>query len=199
MIKSLTIYVSFVEILYYENFDLDNVVTPVDVSRFESLMIELNYDSEKTKFLVDGFTNGFDISYRGDENVKLTVPNLKFKELGDSVTLWNKVMKEVKVKRYAGPFTVIPFDNYIQSPIGFVSKDGGRDTRLIFHLSYPRNVNPPKSLNANTPKELCSVKYPDFNRAIQLCIEAGVGCKILKSDMKSAFHNLGIKNATGII
>ena len=49
------------------------------------------------------------------------------------------------------------------------------------------------SVNANTPETLCSVNYPDFNEAIQLCLREGKGCKIAKSDMKSAFRNLGIK------
>ena len=42
--------------------------------------------------------------------------------------LWNKVMKEVEAKRFAGPFEKIPFDNFIQSPIGLVPKDGGKST-----------------------------------------------------------------------
>ena len=64
-------------------------------------------------------------------------------------------MKEVKEERYAGPFEKIPFEHYIQSPIGLVPKDWGKDTRLIFHLSYPRDGK--SSVNANTPSELCSV------------------------------------------
>ena len=31
-------------------------------------------------------------------------------------------MKEVKVKRLAGPYEEVPFENYIQSPIGLVPK-----------------------------------------------------------------------------
>ena len=100
-------------------------------------------------------------------------------------------MKEVKENRYAGPFEEIPFDHYIQSPIGLVPKDGGKDTRLIFHLSYPRGKG--TSVNANTPSEDCSVKYPDFNEAIQICLREGKLCHIAKSDMKSAFRNLGIR------
>ena len=53
------------------------------------------------------------------------------------IILWNKVMKEVKEKRFAGPFKEIPFEHFIQSPIGLVPKDGGKYYRLIFHLSYP--------------------------------------------------------------
>ena len=176
--------------LYYENFDLDNVVSPVDTEVLEKLLIETKYDKVKTQWLVSSFREGFDIGYRGDQSIKMKAPNLKFKQVGNPTTLWNKVMKEVKAKRYAGPFDKIPFDNFIQSPIGLVPKDGGRDTRLIFHLSYPRAKG--TSLNANTPKELCSVKYPDFSKAIELCRKAGVNCKLSKSDMKSAFRNLGV-------
>ena len=72
-----------------------------------------------------------------------------------------------------------------------VPKDGHKDTRLIFHLSYPRGKG--TSVNANTPIEWCQTSYPDFNEAIQLCLKAGKACKIAKSDMKSAFRNLEIK------
>ena len=57
-------------------------------------------------------------------------------------------------------------------------------------MSYPRGGT--TSVNYNTPESICKVKYPDFNEAIQLCIKAGKNCKIAKSDMTSAFRNLGI-------
>ena len=117
----------------------------------------------------------FSIEYKGNRNVVREAPNLKL-TVGTKTDLWNKVMKEVKEKRYAGPYTRPPFDNYIQSPIGLVPKDGGRATRLIFHLSYPRTKDGQAvnlSINANTPKSLSSVSYPDFSEAIKLCIEAG--------------------------
>ena len=145
---------------------------------------------------MDGFTNGFSIGYAGPEKVQITAPNLKLDGIGNEVMLWNKVVKEVKQKRYAGPFEQIPFQYYIQSPIGLVAKDGGKDTRLIFHLSYPRTKTKGEvssSVNANTPAYLCTVKYPDFNQAIALCLAQGKNCHISKSDMKSAFRNLGIK------
>ena len=179
------------EILQYENKDLDTIKTPVNVEVLKKLLVESNYDKKETDFLVDGFSNGFPLEYNGEEDVKITSQNLKFRGIGDEVTLWNKVMKEVKEQRYAGPFETIPFDNYIQSPIGLVPKNGGKDTRLIFHLSHPRGRG--TSVNANTPKEKCTVKYPDFNEAIQICLQEGRGCKIAKSDMQSAFRNLGMK------
>ena len=136
---------------------MDSVVTPVDPDVLERLLIQSEYDPEETEFLVDGFQNGFDIGYRGATNVKLSAPNLKFRGVRNEILLWNKVMKEVGLGRYAGPFPEIPFEYYIQSPIGLVPKDGGTDVRLIFRLSYPRGTG--TSLNANTPPEICSVKY----------------------------------------
>ena len=129
--------------------------------------------------MVDSFRNGFDIGYEGSEDVKITSPNLKFR-VGDETILWNKVMKEIKAGRYAGPFKKIPFsDHYIQSPIGLVDKDNGKDTRLIFHLSYPRRGG--TSVNENTPEHKCSVCYPKFDQAIQICLREGkelLYCKI---------------------
>ena len=75
-------------------------------------------------------------------------------------------MKEVKLKRYAGPYKEIPYDNdFIQSPIGLVPKDNGHDMRLIFHLSYPKTkkAGESSSVNANIPQHLCKVQYPDFS------------------------------------
>ena len=180
------------QIQYYENFDLESVVTPVDINMLEKLLYESGYDSGKSQFLINSFKHGFNLGYRGPQKVRLTAPNLKLQKSSDRVTLWNKVMKEVKNKWYAGPFSEIPYKEYIQSPIGLVPKDNGRDSRLIFHLSYPHSKLQCLSVNANTPVHFCTVKYPDFTKAIELCIKAGIGCKISKSDMKSAFRNLGI-------
>ena len=155
------------------------------------MLKESNYDQNEINFLIDGFQNGFSIGYCCPENVRIKAPNLKFREVGNPTELWNKVMKEVKAERYAGPYEAIPFEYYIQPPIGLVPRDGGKNTRLIFHLSYPRGKG--SSVNANTPEELCTVKYPDFNEAIQIYIRQGKGCYIAKSDMQSAFRNLGIK------
>ena len=172
----------------YENFDLDNLVTPANVEELEKLLQDSNYDQEKTKRLVEGFRFGFTLGYEGRQDVKITSPNLKV-SIGDEIELWNKVMKEVKELRYAGPFEKIPFeDGYIQSPIGLVPKDNGTSTRLIFHLSYPRvGVT---SVNHNTPRD--TVQYLDIVKAIKLCLKEGRNCSCSKSDWKSAFRNFPI-------
>ena len=133
------------QVEYYENFDLTNVVSPVNVDKLENLLKLSGYDRSETDFLVKGFREGFCIGYEGSMKVKQTAHNLKFRGVGNNTILWNKVMKEVKLKKYAGPFETIPYEYYIQSPIGLVPKDGGKNTRLIFHLSYPRG----KDLSVN--------------------------------------------------
>ena len=169
------------EVLYYQNLDLGMVTTPIDTDELECLLTESEYDRVKTQFLVDGFRNGFSIGYEGDEYVKLSAPNLPL-TVGTETDLWNKVMKEVKAKRYKGPFEKIPFEYYIQSPIGLVPKDGGKDTRLIFHLSYPREsaTKAGTSVNANTPHDRCRVKYKDFDMAIRRCLKREKIVKLAK-------------------
>ena len=178
-------------------------MTPVKVEYLEELLKQTGYPDDKTDYLVRSFREGFDLGYRGDPKVKLTSPNLKF-VVGDEVELWNKVMKEVELKRYAGPFKQIPFnDSFIQSPIGLVPKDGGTKTRLIFHLSYPKKkkfkneqgiweTTSSPSVNSNTPECLTKVSYPDFDEAVKLCLKAGKNCHAGKSDLSSAFRHLCI-------
>ena len=72
--------------------------------------------------------------------------------------------------RVAGPYDQVPFDNFIQSPIGLVPKAGEQKTRLIFHLSYNFSDQEP-SLNQSTPKEYCSVKYRDIDYAVQAILK----------------------------
>ena len=174
---------------YYENFDLESIVTPVNVERYAELLAISGYDKKKSDFLIDGFKHGFSIGYSGSMKLKRTAPNLRLR-VGNETVLWNKVMKEVKLKRYAGPYAKPPFEFFVQSPIGLVPKDGGHETHLIFHLSYPRSGN---SINSETPVDICKVKYCKFDDAIRHCLEEGVGCHISCSDFSAAFRNLGIK------
>ena len=163
------------------------------MKRFHRLLVLSNYDKEKTLFLVNGLTYGFNLRYVGQTKITRKAPNLKF-SVGSKLELWNKIMDEVRVKRYAGPFIQPPFDHYIQSPIGLVPKDNGKKTRLIFHLSYPRNSE--LSVNFNTPRKYCTVQYKDFENAIRRCLaelKYGGICYMGKSDLTSAFRILPIR------
>ena len=174
----------------FQNYDLTNIKTPVQPEILTELLRETAYDKDISTELVDGFTSGFDLSYRNEVKVKLTSKNLRL-TVGSKLELWNKIMKEVKEGRYAGPFKTIPFeDDYIQSPIGLVPKDGGTKTRLIFHLSHPRGTG--TSVNACTPQKLTKVKYKDIDQAILLCLQEGPFCQAAKSDLTAAFRQLAI-------
>ena len=131
---------------------MESIVTPVNVPAYKALMEEANYDADEIAFLVDGFQNGFSLQYQRKTHVRQFSPNLKLNSKEEVKVVCNKVMKEVEAKRYVGPFTSPPFEYFIQSPIGLVPKDRGKDYRLIFHLFYLRNINPPKSVNANIPE-----------------------------------------------
>ena len=178
------------ELLNFSNLDLDSIVTPVKPNELGKLLYDCNYDRVKTDYLVKGFTEGFDLDYQGGlRGVRRFTPNLKLR-IGSLEELWNKVMKEVELGRFAGLFKEPPFEHFVQSPIGLVPKDKGKKTRLIFHLLYPRTG---ESVNSGIPKSSCTVKYPDFEKAVQLCIQEGVGCSIAKSDMSSAFRHVPLK------
>ena len=169
------------------------MVTPVNAFRLRELLQQANYPENQTDFLFKGFNSGFFLGYNGRTDVKLHAHNFRLC-VGNQTILWNKVMKEVKLKRFAGPFREIPFTNFTQSPIGLVPKDGGSDVRLIFHLSYLKGGT--TSVNANTPHEECWVTYTDFDEAIRLCMALtsnGEPLVLAKSDVDSAFHNLGLE------
>ena len=169
------------------NLDLENIITPVNPDNFDRLLKESGYNDQKRKFLIDGFRNGFSLEYSGElKRVRREAPNLKLR-VGSKTQLWNKVMNEVELGRFAGPFAEPPFEFFVQSPIGLVPKDKDKKTRLIFHLSYPKNG---ESVNSGIPHEKCTVKYPDFEEVVKLCLHEGVGCSIGKSDMSSAFRHV---------
>ena len=182
---------------WVENFDLTTLVTPIDVSQLKNLLQLSNYPKEDADIVIDGFENGFSIGYNGPTLRQDKSENIPF-TVGDKFDLWDKLMKEVKLGRVAGPFKEIPYRNFMQSPIGLVPKAGNK-TRLIFHLSYEFKSGL-GSLNANTPKELCSVKYQDLDQAIKGCLEllrtSTNGSKVLfysKSDLVSAFRILPLR------
>ena len=179
------------DVLDYSNTDLTNIVTPVNVKLLEQLLIEHKYDRAKTKFLIEGFTEGFDLGYVGPRDRRSYSNNIPL-NIGTPTEMWNKIMNEVHLGRYAGPFEQVPFDSFIQSPIGLVPKDGGTKTRLIFHLSYDfGKEESQKSLNYHTPDNVCTFRYKDLDHAIHNCLRMSTKNLVIyysKTDLKSAFR-----------
>ena len=196
--------------MFEGNFNLDEIVTPINIEVYHDLLQRYGYNKEKTKQLIQGFRYGFDIGYRGLVARKNVADNIPI-SVGSEEEMWNKVMKEVRCGRYAGPFKEIPYtEAYMQSPIGLVPKAGGQ-TRLIFHLSYnfgKESQEDLKSLNYHTPDEFCKVKYRDMDYAVKTCLktlerrrssragkesgEEPITLFFAKSDLRSAFRILPI-------
>lgn len=174
------------DVLQAQNFDLDNICTPINTANFGKLLQDTKYDREKTDFILNGFKKGFSLHYIGPTNRTDTSRNLRL-NIGSELELWNKVMNEVKLKRYAGPFSSIPVsfkDSFVQSPLGLVKKagfteDGKPKTRLIFHLSHPRISK--TSINDYTDERFKHVKYKDLDHAVRICLQRGRNCYMAKT------------------
>ena len=52
-------------VLEFENFNIQNIVMPINTVEFENLLKKHKYDKNKTQFLIQGFKEGFDIVYQG--------------------------------------------------------------------------------------------------------------------------------------
>ena len=98
----------------------------------------------------------------------------------------------MNLKRFTGPFSTVPFKYFVQSPVGLVEKRPGNQTRLIFHLSHPRNppYGVPGPVNHYIPDELATVKYRDLDHAVKMCASFGSIGFLAKSDM--TFRHLPI-------
>ena len=173
------------------NYDLTNVVTPINVEKLKILLMDSKYNRTETEFLVQGFKNGFDLGYEGPIFRQSKSNNLPF-HISNRQILWSKLMKEVAQGRVAGPYDKIPFDNYIQSPMGLVPKDSGTKTHLIFHLSY--DFSDFRSVNYHIPPEKCTVKYQDLDTVVNLCLrliwKGAQEVYFSKTDGRSAFCTL---------
>ena len=126
--------------------------------------------------------------------------NIPFTGVRNTTEMWNKIMKEVHLGCYTGPYKRVPFDYYVQFPIRLVPK-AGNQTRLIFHLSYDFKDSGFKSVNHYTPDHMCTVKYKDLDyvvkemirllRTVENAAESVIW--LGKTDLKSAFCILGPK------
>ena len=88
---------------------MDNIVTPVNAKKFGDLLRQAGYDTDKTRFIESRFTDGFPLHFKGNTAIRREADNLCF-YVGSKTELWNKLMKEVQLKRVAGPFEKVPFD-----------------------------------------------------------------------------------------
>ena len=63
----------------HKNLNWESIVTLIRPQQLHKLLIEAGYDLQKTRQLVTGFQEGFDIEYRGPMNRMNCSENLPFK------------------------------------------------------------------------------------------------------------------------
>ena len=86
----------------------------------------MGYD--KAEYIVSGFTSGFDIGHQGEEFAQAP-RNARLAEENPEI-LGNLLDKEVKLGRFAGPFSHIPFRNMHISQLSNVTVVGQKDHTL---------------------------------------------------------------------
>ncbi|KAM9319605.1 uncharacterized protein PAF06_003991 [Gastrophryne carolinensis] len=88
----------------------------------------------------------------------------------------------------AGPFTDLPVEGLVVSPLGVVPKKEKGKFRLIHHVSFPKGG----SVNDGIDRELSSVAYTSFDFALAMVREAGPGALMAKTDIEAAFRLLPV-------
>lgn len=145
------------------------VVTPVNVSALEMWL--QGYDSATSKFLLDGFTFWFKITYCGSRQFR-HYTNLQSAKENINI-LQQKIDLKVQKGRAAGPFSTstLPFRNLQISPLGLVPKQKPGEFRVIHHFSFPEEL----SINDGISKEFSAVTYQTVDNAVTLMKRIGKG------------------------
>lgn len=163
------------------------MTTPIRADRLDYWL--KGYDGEKRKFLVEGFKVGFRIPFAGQRSCRLSGNATSVSKNLD--ILKQKIQIEIDNHRVAGPFKVIPFQNFQSSPLGLVPKYSGEtivDYRVIHNLSFPEGT----SVNDGIQEEFKSVQYQDIEDAVALMRKYGKNCGLFKLDIHNAYKNFPI-------
>ncbi|XP_041438056.1 uncharacterized protein LOC121399992 [Xenopus laevis] len=137
------------------------------------------------EFLAKGFLEGFRIPVLEVPTPSEVYKNLKSASQHEEA-LKQKLEKELKAGRMAGPFEEVPIKDLVVSPLGIVPKKEPGKFRMIQHLSYPEGA----SVNDALDKEQCSVQYQSFEKALEIVKMQGEGALMAKVDIESAFRLL---------
>ena len=162
--------------------------TPVLVDKLSTLLIDSNYDQQLAHNLIHGFTYGFHIPFSGSSQSHNSHPR-NHPSVLDNAALVDKMIKsELELGRIAGPFSFVPLNNFVISPLGLIPKKEVGSFRLIHDLSFPKG----NSINFGIPREFCTVSYEDYDYFVPMLAYVGRGCYIAKADIESAFRIIPI-------
>ena len=95
------------------------------------------------------------------------------------------------MERYDSPFEAIPYQFYVQSPVGLAPKVGtGQGSSSICHMTSLTT-----NLSILYPMKYCSIHYNDLNHAVKMCLNIlkqhpNTNLWFGKMDILSAFHIL---------
>jgi hypothetical protein len=163
----------------------------------EGLALPTPIDSEKLKRWLQGypqantlihqFKHGFNL--KASTNQSFHSNNHKSAHQNPEIVT-QKLQKELKAGRIAGPFPKPPFEPFMVSPLGLVpKKDGG--FRVIHDLSYPKG----HSVNDSIHHSDSTVQYAKIDDAIKIIKRMGRCAFMAKTDVESAFRLIPIRPA----
>jgi hypothetical protein len=147
------------------------------------------YPQELTDYLIDGFTNGFDIGFEG-HNLSSKPYNLK-SAMEHPTIVDTKLNEELELGRVAGPFDTPPYHYLHLSPLGVCEKKVPGTYRMIHHLSFPAG----QSVNDGISDDKSKVQYASISDAIQIVVGLGQGCHLSRTDVQSAFRLLPVRSS----
>lgn len=159
--------------------------TPINFSVLDCWLCSYPLDSD-VEVLRNGFANGFSLGYTGPRGARDSV--CLTSAAAQPAVVVRKLATEIASGRIAGPFVSRPLASLQCSPIGLVPKREPNTFRLIHHLSFPAG----QSINDFISRDLCSVHYASFDKAVKLTIKGGHGAWLAKADIKSAFRLLPV-------
>ena len=165
----------------YIHFRPSDIITPVSPQRLDFYL--QGYNSYLRSYLVNGFQFGFSI-HSLQANNSTSTNNLKSAQSFPSV-IHAKIIKELQLGRFSGPYDVSPYDDYVVSPLGVREKKTPGEFRIIHNLSYPYDDT---SVNAAVPRHCATVNYASIADAAKHVVEMGQHCFLAKTDVKSAFR-----------
>ena len=154
--------------------------TPIKISKLEFYLD--GYPPASKRYLLDGFLRVFSLDYVGYHETSFC--NNLLSAIQNPSAVNEKLSKELKLGRIAGPFSEKPFSSLRLSPLGLIPKKAPGEFHLIHHLSFPYGT----SVNSHIPTEASSVRYASIDDAIRIIRCTGRGCALAKTDVKNAFR-----------
>ncbi len=167
-----------------------DVPTPVHVSRFSQMLT--GYDTEMVQYLVDGLRYGFRLEINDDAHFLSQYDDpprynhnsaLRHK---DAITA--KINKELEAGRMEGPYSVIPYENYMVSALAAQEKKTPGEYRLLHDLSWPRG----DSVNDEIPVEFGKTQYQTIDLIIDSIVALGPNTVLSVFDIEHAYKVLPI-------